>query len=153
MKFSDISIAQAAALLGRSPKFVQLRVQEGWISKGKRGRYPVVSVIQGAIAYHEHLLARRRQASGVNAATDARTREIELRIAERKCELMPRDEVVADLGVLISTVKREFASLPQRSGHTGVDRRSLDAEVRAIFARIDAAAKDAEQRLATGWRE
>lgn len=153
MKFFDLSIAQAAALLGRSPKFVQLRVQEGWIQKNARGRYPLVSVIQGAIGYHEDLLAKRRQASGANAATEARTRETELRTAHRMRELMPRDEVVADLGVLISTVKREFASLPQRSGHTGVDRRSLDAEVRAIFARIDAAAKDAEQRLATGSRE
>ena len=150
---TTLSIVQAAALLNRSDRWVQQRVAEGFIAKAERGRYRLVSVIRGAIAYQEAQLAKRQNANVPNRATDARTRETELRIAERQRGLIARADVEAVVAEMVDIVKAEFSGLPARATEDRSARRKLGVEVDAAFARIDAAAEQARLDLARGFEE
>ena len=60
-----ITVAQAAALLGRSERWVQGLVQAGYLARSSRGEYPLVGVIRGALAHYEDQLARSNKAPGM----------------------------------------------------------------------------------------
>ncbi len=48
-----ITVSQAAALLGRSERWVQGLVKSGYMDRATRGEYMLVGVIRGALAYYE----------------------------------------------------------------------------------------------------
>lgn len=52
-----ITVAQAAALLGRSDRWVQGLVKAGYMDRAQRGEYTLVGVIRGALAYYEDQLS------------------------------------------------------------------------------------------------
>jgi len=56
-----------------------------------------VSLVRGVIAYYEDLQSKNSKTASASRATDARTREIELRIKERSRELIPIDDARAEI--------------------------------------------------------
>jgi restriction endonuclease Mrr len=142
-----ITVTQAGALLNRTPRWVQNLVAAGFISKSSRGAYTVVEVVRGALAYYEDQLSRTSKAAAANRATEARTREIELRIAERKRELIPVDEARAVVSEMAAMVRAEFAGLPAKFTRDLDERRRLEQEIDGSFERLAAAAGRASASL------
>lgn len=124
-----ITVTQAAALIERSTRWVQLRVREGWIRTDGRGRYPVPSVVRGALAYYEDQMQRMAKNAAANRVTDARTREIELRIAERSRALIPIEDAEAVVADLAGAVLSQLSGLPARVTRDLTLRRKIEAEV------------------------
>lgn len=149
-KGQTITVTQAGALLNRTPRWVQNLVAAGFITKSKRGAYTLVEVVRGAVAYYEDQLEKANKAAAASRATDARTREIELRIAERKRELIPQEDAMAVVSELAGMVRAEFSGLPARFTRDLEQRRRLEQEINGTFERLSAAASRAGTALATG---
>lgn len=147
-KDKAITLGQAAALLNRSPRWVNNLAKEGFISKEGVGKYTVAEVVRGAMAYYESLLQKSTKTAAASRVTDARTREIELRIAERRRELIPQEDAKAVVLEFGAIVRAEFTALPARYTRDLAERRKLEQEVDGSFERIAAAAQRAEAALA-----
>lgn len=134
-----LSVAQAAALLGRSDRWVHMLREAGHIRLGERGQYRVVEVVRGAMAYMDEQLDKAQRRARANRATDARTREIELRTAAREATLVGKEDVVAVLDGMAEMARAEFSSLPKRAARGRAARAALAAEVTQTLDRIDTA--------------
>ncbi|WP_412506795.1 hypothetical protein [Roseovarius sp. SYSU LYC5161] len=145
-----ITVDQAAVLLGRSRRWVYNLVQGGYIEKASTGKYTVVAVVRGAVAYFDDQIAKNQKTAAASRATDARTREIELRIKERSRELIPLEDARAELADWSSAVRAEFQGLPARYTRDMKERRSLEQEIDGAFERLSRRTSEAEQALAAG---
>lgn len=145
---NTLTVNQVAALCGRSTQWVHQLVKEGFVQKQGKNQYALVAVVRGVIAYYEDLQSKSSKSVAANRATDARTREIELRIAERRRELIAVEDaraVVLEFGAI---VRSEFGALPARYTRDMSARRKLEQEVDGSFERIAAAAGRAQAALA-----
>ena len=145
-----ISVNQAATLLNRSVRWVQNLVQNGYVVRSKAGQYSVVDVVRGALAHYENLLEKSNKAAAATRVTDARTREIEMRIAERQRELIPLEDAKAVIAQFAAQVRAELTGLPSRLTRDLEQRRKLEQEVDASLRRLSAQANASAVTLATG---
>lgn len=150
---TTLTVAQAAALLGRSERWVQEIARAGYIQKSEPGRYGIAALIRGAISYYEDQIEKSRKAAVSTKATDARTREIELRIADRMRDLIPQADVLEVVDRMAAMVRDEFSGLPARFARDRKRRRELGREVEAALARVDDAAEQARGKLGVGFEE
>lgn len=134
-----ITITQAATLLGRSDRWVASLRERGLVQVDQRGRYPLVGVIRASMAYYDGLLDDAQRRARANRATDARTREIELRTAAREATLVGKEDVVAVLDGMAEMARAEFTTLPKRAAQGRTARAALAAEVTQTLDRIDTA--------------
>ena len=145
-----ITVVQAAALLGRSERWVQGLVKAGYMDRATRGDYTLVGVIRGALAHYEDQLARNNKAAVASRATEARTREIELRIQERSRELIPMEDAKALVGEMAALVRAELAGLAARYTRDMAARRALEEVIDGALERIAGAADKAGAALVAG---
>ncbi|MBB06593.1 MAG: hypothetical protein CML03_13970 [Pseudooceanicola sp.] len=145
-----ITVSQAAALLGRSDRWVQGLVKSGYMDRAQRGEYTLVGVIRGALAYYEDQLAKNNKAAVASRATEARTREIELRIQERSRELIPMEDAKAVVGEMAALVRAELAGLAARYTRDMEARRALEEVIDGALERITVAADKAGSALVAG---
>ena len=146
-----IPIGQAARLLMISDERVRQLQKQGYIPRApKRGVVPLVGAVQGYLRYLKDEERQSSKSAAASRVTDARTREIELRIAERQRDLIPQEDARAVIGEMAALVKAEFVGLPARVTRDLDLRRMLEQEVDASFARLAASAERAQGALATG---
>jgi len=146
-----IPIGQAARLLMISDERIRQLQKQGYIPRAlKRGVVPLVGAVQGYLRYLREDGRQSTKSAAANRVTDARTREIELRIAERQRDLIPQDDARAVIGEMAAMVKAEFVGLPARVTRDLDLRRTLEQEVDASFARLAASAERARSALGTG---
>lgn len=145
-----LTVTQAAALCNRSVPWVQMLAKGGYIAKEAHGKYTLVAIIRGVIAYYEDLQAKSNKASAANRATDARTREIELRIKERSRELIPIEDARAEIADWTSAFRAELQGLAARFTRDMQERRRLEQEIDGALERLSRRTSEAEQALAAG---
>ncbi len=146
-----IPIGQAARLLLISDERIRQLQKQGYIPRApKRGVVPLVGAVQGYLRYLKDEERQSSKSAAASRVTDARTREIELRIAERQRDLIPQEDARAVIGEMAAMVKAEFVGLPARVTRDLDLRRTLEQEVDASFARLAASAERARSALATG---
>lgn len=145
-----ITVSQVAALLGRSDRWVQGLVKSGYMDRAQRGEYTLVGVIRGALAYYEDQLSKNNKAAVASRATEARTREIELRIQERSRELIPMEDAKAVVGEMAALVRAELAGLAARYTRDMEARRALEEVIDGALERIAGAADKAGAALVAG---
>lgn len=76
---------------------------------------------------------------------DAKAAEIEMRIAEKRRELIPVEDHIAALDIVVGAVRAEFSGLPARVTRDMDLRRKLETEANASLNRIsDTLAASAE---------
>ena len=139
-----IAIGQAARLLMISDERVRQLQKQGYIPRApKRGVVPLVGDVQGYLRYLKDEERQSSKSAAASRVTDARTREIELRIAERQRDLIPQEDARAVIGEMAALVKAEFVGLPARVTRDLDLRRTLEQEVNASFARLAASAERA----------
>ena len=147
---NTLSVGQVAQFCDRSTQWVQQLAKDGFIAKEAHGRYKLVSVVRGVIAYYEDLQAKSNKAAAATRATDARTREIELRIKERSRDLIPIEDAQAEIADWVSAFRAELQGLPARLTRDMQERRRLEQEIDAALTRLSRRTTQAEQALAVG---
>jgi len=139
-----IAIGQAARLLMISDERVRQLQKQGYIPRApKRGVVPLVGAVQGYLRYLKDEERQSSKSAAASRVTDARTREIELRIAERQRDLIPQEDARAVIGEMAAMLKAEFVGLPARVTRDLDLRRTLEQEVDDSFARLAASAERA----------
>lgn len=145
------TVSQAALLFDRTPRWVQNLVSSGFIDKSDRGRYPSSAVCRGVVGYYEAQLQKTSKAGAALRATEARTREIELRIAERKRDLIPMEDAKAEVAAVVSEVRAEIVGMGARITRDLELRRQIDGEADGILQRLaERAEKTCEALTAEG---
>lgn len=145
-----LTLAQAAALLGRSERFVGKLREGGYVETPAPGQYPLVGLIRGVIAYQEDQLAKQADTARQTAATDARTREIELRIARKMANLIEVQIPCEVMDEFTAAAAQELRTIPGRLYRDRQRRAELRAEIVASVARIEKLTAAAKDRLAEG---
>lgn len=145
-----LTLAQAAALLGRSERFVGKLRESGYVETPAPGQYPLVGLLRGAMAYHEDLLSRQAETARQTAATDARTREIELRIRRKMANLIEANIPCEVIDEFVAAAATELRTIPGRLYRDRQRRTELRSELEASIARITKLTEAAQRRLKTG---
>lgn len=130
-----LSVAQSAELFGRSTRWIKSLRSDGFIPTGPR-QASLRDVARGVVAYFEAKLKEGTRAEVANKASLARTREIELRTAERARKLIPVEDSLLAMSEIAQMVKAEFSGLPARVTRDRDLRRKMEEEIDGIFARL-----------------
>lgn len=137
-----ISLDVAARLLMISAERVRQLSKAGYITIPKRGHTTIVSAVQGYIRFLKEDARKETKTAAASRVTDARTSEIELRIAERKRELIPLEDAMLAMDLLVGAVNKEFDGQAARVTRDIKLRRLIEADVHGAKTRIaDALAK------------
>jgi hypothetical protein len=147
---NTLTVSQVAALCGRSTQWVHQLAKAGFVQKQGKNEYALVAVVRGVIAYYEDLQAKNGKTAAANRATEARTREIELRIQERQRDLIPLEDARAVVSEMAALVRAEFQGLPARYTRDMQDRRKLEQDIDGSFERLSRRAEEAARALETG---
>lgn len=145
-----LSADQAAALLGKSRAWFFERVKEGHIAKEGRGRYSLIGIIRGVVAYYDDILTKQTKTQAASRATDARADEIRQRIAIRDRELIPIDEALQAQDIIVGAVNAELTGLPARVTRDMGLRRKIEDEVNGSKGRITAALRKGQAAARSG---
>jgi hypothetical protein len=137
----EMTITDAGALLGVSDEWVRRLIGDGYIKRTERGTVLRDDVAAGYIRWLKDEDRRSSKTASASRRDEARTREIEQRIAERDGRLIDLEEHEAVLDEIVGTLKAGLVGLP-----ASVTR---DLELRAkIETAVDGILTDASARLA-----
>lgn len=145
-----ISLEVAARLLMIGPERVRQLIKADYIVRVKPGYTTLVSAVQGYIRFLKDEDRKNTKTAAASRATEARTREIEMRIAERSRALIPMEDAQAVVMQLATIVRAELAGLPARYTRDKEERRRIENEITGSLDRIRAASEEAGASLATG---
>jgi uncharacterized coiled-coil protein SlyX len=146
-----IRIDQAASLLMISTERVRQLMRAGYIKRGKRaGTVALVAAVQGYIGFLKDEEKRSTKTAADSRVRDARAKEIEIRVAERERTLIPFEDAVAALDVVVSKVRTEVIGIPARMTRDISLRRKIETEVDGSLSRIADALTEATDALASG---
>ncbi|WP_422028498.1 hypothetical protein [Roseovarius sp.] len=140
-----ITVAEAAEITGRSTRWIKKLKAEGYIAE-----YTVPALGAGIAAYYEDKLKEAQKSEVANKASLARTREIELRTAERARKLVPIDDSLMIMSHIQNMVRAEFAGFPAQITHDPDLQRRMQTALDDIFERASRKAKDLGEALRSG---
>jgi len=149
-KGQHLTLPQAAALLGVSERQIGKLREMGFISTDGPGRYGLVNLIRGAIAYYEDKAEQARRNAQANRATEARTAEIELRIKRKMAALIEASAPGEIMDEFTRIVAIEMRAIPSRFTSDRDRRAELRTEINNSIARVEKMTEAAKRRLATG---
>lgn len=136
--YLDMNQAAALLRLGSAERVRQL-IREGWIKKAERGTVFWRDAVWGRFDWYEDRLKTAMQQSSSNKVRDARTREIELRTAQRAGTLVPLVDVIATFDVIFGTLRAEAEGLPARISRDREIRNRAQDGINGMFDRASAA--------------
>ncbi len=117
----SITRAQAVAVLGRSDRWFGKLKREGYWTPDARGRYDLRDVFAGLEAYYRDQEAAAAKRSATTCSTEARTREINLRVAHQEQKLVPIDDALAYVEEFAADVAAEVVGFADRVGDAADD--------------------------------
>lgn len=131
-----LGVTEIAGMTGRTVRWVQNLAKDQGIEKDGRGKYLLSSVMAALVAHYEAILEKGAKNAAASRVTDARTREIELRIAERERALVPTEDAIMAIDRVVAVMNTGLAALPARLGRDMVVRRKAEVEVHAVRTKI-----------------
>lgn len=129
---AEITATAAANLLGITAQRVGQLNRDGFIAS------PITTetAVRGYLAFVKDE-QRRASRSAVNSKKDdARTREINLRIAERSHRLIETDEAVALVDEVIGTFRQSLAGLASRTTRDLTLRKKIETDVEETLRKV-----------------
>lgn len=136
-KQSDlITIEVAARLLMLTPQRVNQLVSAGYIQRPKRGFTTIVSAVQGYIRFLKDEDRKNTKSHAASEAVKARADEINLRIAERRRDLIPQEDANLALDIVVGEVNKQFTGLPARITRDLRLRREIEAKLNEAKGKI-----------------
>lgn len=145
-----IALDVAARLLMISARRVRQLASDGYITIPKRGHTTIVSAVQGYIRFLKETAQKETKTAAVSRATDARANEIELRIAERRRELIPIEDAILAQDIIVGLVNKELDGQAARVTRDMTLRRLIEADVHAAKTRIADALDQSKRAARTG---
>lgn len=145
-----ITVQEAAALLMRTPERIRQLVREGWIPKPSKNMYPLVGVVQGYVRYRDDHDRRAQKTAAASRVSDARAREIELRIQEKENTLIELEEAVTMVDIVIGVFRSELAGVPSKLTRNLAERRKIHREVDEVLKRATTRFKQSADSLRKG---
>jgi hypothetical protein len=131
-----ITLEVAGRLLMIGPERVRQLIKAGYIQRPKPGFTTVVSAVQGYIRFLKDDARQNTKSAAASRAVDARAAEIELRIAERKREVIPREDAELAMDLVVGEVNKVFTGLPARITRDVPLRRLIEAKLNDGKAQI-----------------
>ena len=125
----QITIEVAARLLMLSGERVRQLVKAGYIPLPTRGRTTIVGAVQGYIRFLKDEARKNTKSEAASRAVDARAREIDLKIAERRRELIPLTDALLAMDILVGETNAQLAGLPARITRDLTLRREIEARI------------------------
>lgn len=145
-----IPSAQAAKLIMVTEQWLRQLVKKGYITPAGRGRYNLVNVVQGYIKFLKDEERRTSKSAADSRVRDARASEIEMKIAEKKRELIPLEDAIGAMDYLVGVVNDGLNSIPASVTRDLELRRSLENTVHQTQERIAKALGSAGNAARTG---
>lgn len=134
----SISAVSLAQLLMLTPRHLSRLVGEGWIQKSATGRYSLVSGVQGYVRYLRDETRRNSKSGAVQKREDAKTREIEQRIAQRDRKLIAVEECFAVVDKVIGTFRAAQDGLGAEFTRDMGERNRLEGLLNGTYTRAQA---------------
>lgn len=131
-----IPVEVAAQLLELTPERIRQLKVAGYIEYPVRGKTTIVSAVRGYVRYLKEKANETTKTAAASRVTDARAAEIELRMAERKRELIPQDDALLAMDHLVGVVGKELRGLPAQITRDMVLRRQIEDKVHGAQERI-----------------
>lgn len=131
-----ITIEVAARLLMISAERVRQLSKAGYIVIPKRGFTTLVSAVQGYIRFLKEEERKNTKSAAASRAVDARAAEIELRIAEKRRDLIPREDAEMAMDLVVGEVNKQLTGLPARITRDVRLRREIEARLNEAKGKI-----------------
>jgi hypothetical protein len=139
---------QAALLIMKGGERVRQLVKAGWITASGPAndrRYRLLDVVQGYIRFRDDEDRRANKTAAHTRITDARSREVELKNAQREGKLIELEEALATLEAVVALFRLEISGLPARVTRDLQFRRTIETALHDILDHIaDLAAERAK---------
>jgi hypothetical protein len=145
-----IKVEQAAALLRVSVRRVQQLMQEGLIRRDANGVLSIVAVVHGYLDAKDKEIEQIRLKAADNDVRRAKASLLNMSLAEKQRELVPRDEAEEFVQLLIGEVVSRLQGLPARFTRDVNERKRLDGLVGAIRAEVADIARKLGEAFRTG---
>jgi hypothetical protein len=137
-----LSPDMAGRLLMVSGERVRQLAKEGWIRKASPGKYNLVEVVQGYIRFRNDADRRSTKTASDSRLRDARTREVELKTAQREGRLIELDDHLEAVDEIVGIMLTGLSGLPARVTRDLQVRRDIERAINETRQQIaDAAAK------------
>jgi len=141
-----VNTEEAARVIMKDPERVRQLAKAGWIAQeGTRSdrRYRLLDVVQGYIRFRDDEDRRTSKMAAHSRIQDARSREVELKNAQREGRLIDFEEVLAVLEELMGMLRSQLSGLPARVTRDLQFRRTIETALNDI---LDAIADVATER-------
>lgn len=145
-----IGLERLATLLMLSKERVRQLVKDGHIPKGQRNTYSILKAVQGYIAFLKDEERRTSKAQAESGLKASRQAEIDMRIAERRRELIETKEAGLILSGIVGIINAEMNGFAARVTRDVPLRREIEKNLNEAFERIDRALAAGQVALATG---
>jgi hypothetical protein len=143
---SGVSAVVLAGHLDCSRAYLQKLEAQGVLHRGPNGSFPLDA---SRVAYIRHLRRERQQSPKSAAETAfqaAKTRLLEIRIAEREGRLIELDEAVETVAKMMGLLRTELSGLAAQCSRDLPTRRAIEGAVNAMLHRVaDEAAARAQR--------
>jgi phage terminase Nu1 subunit (DNA packaging protein) len=143
-----IDTAQAGRLVMKSVERIRQLAKAGWIAQegtAQERRYRLLDVVQGYIRFRDDEDRRTNKSAAHSRIQDARSREVELKNAQREGKLIELDEVIEVVEEIVGTFRLQLSGLPARVTRDLQLRRTIETAVNDILDHIaDLAAEKAQ---------
>lgn len=134
-------------LLMISKERVRQLVASGHIPKVGRNTYSLVGAIRGYLRFKDEELRRVRDEASANGLRSVRQAEIEMRMAERRRDLISRAAAEAAMLSLVGFINEEFGGFAARVTRDRALRDQIDAELDLTINRVSDRCGEARGRL------
>lgn len=145
-----ISTETACKLIMVSKVWLGKLVKDGYIEKVAHGKYDLVSVVQGHIRYLKDEERRTSKTSASTRMQDARTKQLERRMAVEAKELVNRDDARFVADFVAATTKNVMMQIPPRFTRNIAERDRLEAMIAEGLNEIADAVDEKATALETG---
>lgn len=145
-----LGVTEIATMTGRTVRWVQMLAKEQSITKDGRGKYRLDSVLAALVSHYEAIIEKGSKSAAASRVTDARAEEIELRLAERRRDLIPQEDALAVVDLVAGEVNKQFTGLPARITRDVRLRREIEAKLNEAKQKIAGAVRDARILAETG---
>lgn len=145
-----LSVTEIATMAGRTVRWVQILAKEQAIEKEGRGSYRLGSIVRGLIAHYEAIIEKGSKSAAASRVTDARAEMIELQMQVRRRDLIPQEDAIAVVDMVVGEVNKQFAGLPARITRDMRLRREIEAKLNEARQKIADAVSNAGVLAATG---
>jgi phage terminase Nu1 subunit (DNA packaging protein) len=130
---------QAARLIMKSSERIRQLAKLGWIAyegTGQDRRYRMLDVVQGYIRFRDDEDRRSSKSAAHSRITDARSREVELRNAQREGRLIELEEALGVIEAILALFRLQLIGLPARVTRDLQFRRTIETAVNDILNQI-----------------